>query len=109
MATIAPSSMTVEIDGLGAEINARIVSAVVTLRSAAIGDSAMIEVDDPAGVTALPNHDAAMRITIADTEVFRGGVVRVGGEGTERGQRLQLVGAAQSSSPPADLPPYVFV
>ena len=72
-------------------------------------DSATIEVDDPAGMTALPRHDAGMRIAIADTEVFRGRIVRVGGEGTERGQTLRLVGAAQGSLPAADLPPQVFI
>jgi hypothetical protein len=109
MAIIAPSRIAIEIDGLGAEINARIISAVVTLRSRAMDDSAVIEVDDPASVTALPRHDAGMRIALADTEVFRGRIVRVGGEGTERGQTLQLVGAAHGSPPPADLPPHVFI
>jgi hypothetical protein len=109
MAIIAPPRISVEIDGLGAEINARITAAVVTLRSPAMDDSAMIEIDDPAGVTALPRHDAGLRIAIADTEVFRGRIVQVSGEGTERGQTLQLIGAAQGSPPAADLPPHVFI
>jgi hypothetical protein len=109
MAIIAPPRIAVEIDGLGAEINPHIIAAVVTLRSPAMDDSAMIEVDDPAGVTALPRHDAGMRIAIADTQIFRGRIVRVSGEGTERGQTLQLIGAAPGSPPAADLPPHVFI
>src|SRR5262245_26778484 len=109
MAIIAPSSISVQIDGLGAEISPRITAAIVTLRSAAMGDSATVDLDDPAGITALPHHVAGMRIAIADTEVFRGNVVRVGAEGTDRGQTLQLVGAAQGSPSPADLPPHVFI
>lgn len=109
MATIAPSGMTVEIDGLGAEISSHITAAVVTLRSSALGDSATVEVTDPAGMFPLPRHEAGMRIAIADAEVFRGRVVRVGGEGTDSGQTLRLIGAAQSGPPPEDLPPPVFV
>ena len=109
MAIITPSSISVEIDGLGAEINPHIISAVVTLRSPAMDDSATIEVDDPAGMAALPRHDAGMRIAIADTEIFRGHIERVSGEGIERGQTLQLIGAAQSSPSAADLPPHVFI
>ena len=109
MAIIAPSGMTVEIDGLGAEINAHIIAAVVTLRAPALGDSATVEINDPAGMTALPSRDAGMRIAIAGTEVFRGRILRVGGEGTDRGQTLQLAGAGQGSPPPADLPPPVLV
>ena len=109
MAIIAPSGITVEIDGLGTEISPRITAAVVTLRAPELGDGAVIGVDDPSGMTALPRHGAGMRIAIADSEVFRGRIVRVGGEGTDRGQTLQLVGTAQGSPPAADLPPHVFI
>ena len=103
MAMTAAPGIAVEIDGI-ADISPLVNSAFVMLRLGSMGDSATIEIDDAAGTIAMPRQDAGIGIAIADIEVFRGRIVRVSGDGSDRGRTLRIFSATRSDPPAAGLP-----
>lgn len=104
MAMTAVPSIAVEIDDVAASISPLVTSAFVMLRSGALGDSATVEIDDPAGSAVLPRQDAGIRIAVADIEIFRGSIVRASGSGDEKGRTLRIFSAAKSHPPTAGRP-----